>query len=356
MDTRIIIPGGSIHIRDLADREEDVPVYSMEEISQEVCVQWARHPQIADTHQKLVRVHLSDGGHVDVSADFMFLTNDGKFIKASKLRAGDSLPAFNKVHDISTSVSKVYNNGLQSYKLRDDTRAATISPGCRCGVGIASCGCAVDTSPHAMLEKMDLKRNKWRRAYFKTLKQYAKQLGYTLNMYPDGTVKIVRICEQCGRKFPVAWKERERIYCSESCIKRRRFNIEERRRHQRSTLHGKMKDTFHRQVTIYNDLAKNNNGIVDKKAWEQRCASQGVSYLFNRLADNKPWTASSWEEFQDLRDKYEKRVVRVERRPGTHTVYTVSTDSNNCIAVLTMNTHSSQDIIATGIFVPCIKQ
>lgn len=333
---------GCVSLRDLAEHEEDVPVYCINQLSQCVSVEWGRHPRITGACKSLVRIHFETDDdsdtdeYVDVTPDHMCITNDGRVCKASSLHRGDSLPAFTQTRRPALPgggrhfvTSCVYDNGTQRYKTREQLLARLY---CRHTLD--------DTvSPHAVLEKMDGQSSAWCDEHYFTLQKLAGAIGLELERTVDKdatVIHILRSCEQCNQSFKVPWTRRERSFCSDACVKKKKFAMEERKRAHRTSLHGKMKQTFHKQVDIYETFqAQSSNGCVNKVQWEKECARNGISYLFNRLADNKPWTASSWAEFKDIRANYGKRVLHIEKLPDEHTVYNITVDTHHTIAVVT---------------------
>ena len=79
---------GYVSIKQLADEGKDIPLYSMNEVTGEVSIQWGRHPRITGENQKLLRIHFGDsnkGEFLDVTPNHKFFLNDGNIIEAKDL-------------------------------------------------------------------------------------------------------------------------------------------------------------------------------------------------------------------------------------------------------------------------------
>ena len=118
-DTKIAVADGrgSVSIGELAKSGEDVPVYSVNRIDGKVSIQWARSPRKTREGVELVRVHLDDGSHLDVTPDHGMLLRDGTRVEAKDLKKGDSLSRFTKKQE---QVSKT--NPHKYWRVYCDTR------------------------------------------------------------------------------------------------------------------------------------------------------------------------------------------------------------------------------------------
>jgi intein/homing endonuclease len=120
-DTLIAVADGrgAIRIDQLAKEDLDVPVYSMDEVSGEVSIQWGRHPRVTGTGKKLLRIHF-DGSHndqyMDVTPNHKFFLNDGRTVEAKDLKKGDSLPQFKKTQFTDKYV-RVYTPSTKKYRV-----------------------------------------------------------------------------------------------------------------------------------------------------------------------------------------------------------------------------------------------
>lgn len=360
---------GCISIRDAAESGNDIPVYTLDILTQRVSVNWARVPRATCTGTcALVRVHLTQRrladphpsetqGYIDVAPGHLFALDNARLVPANTLRRGDTLPAFTQRGDavsVRTLLDKedtavppqragapyVYDNGTQRYK----ARVALLG---------GSPMLADTDTPHAFMERVHTRPRAWDARNYGWLMTHARSLGLTLCLSPSGPAppRFKRECRCCHAEFHVFWKRRNQCYCGASCAKHWYVEVEHARRTYTASAHGRMKSAFLRQIDIYHRLLDaSSTGHVTKRQWETRCASEGVGYLFNRLADNKPWTASSWTEFKDIRESYGMRVVRVEVLPDEHTVYGVTADGDRTIAIVTKQGPSPNQLTGAYIF------
>lgn len=109
-DTLIAVADGrnAVSIKQLADEGRDVPVYSMDKKTGLVEIKTGRHPRVTGEGQKLLRVHLDDGGHLDVTPNHTFVLRDGTQLEAKDLEPGMSLPRFTKALEPVKTGSKDY--------------------------------------------------------------------------------------------------------------------------------------------------------------------------------------------------------------------------------------------------------
>lgn len=118
-NTMIAVADGrnAVSIKELADEGRDVPVYSTD-MNGKVSIKTGRNPRITGTNKELVRVHLDDGGYLDVTPDHKFLTFNFETVEAKDLQPGQSLPRFNKT-------AKPFRKGGKDYYLvNSNTRDA----------------------------------------------------------------------------------------------------------------------------------------------------------------------------------------------------------------------------------------
>ena len=118
-DTKIAVADGRnyVTIRQLAEEERDVPVYSVDKATGKVAIKMGRHPRVTGYEKSLVRVHLDDGSYLDTTPEHKFLLREGGEVLAKDLKYGMSLPRFTK------RLEKVVASGKQYYRMYCDTRA-----------------------------------------------------------------------------------------------------------------------------------------------------------------------------------------------------------------------------------------
>ena len=90
---------GCVSIKQLTEEDKDVPVYSLNRETDEVEIQWGRHPRVTGKNKKLYRVYfdgVNAGEYIDVTDNHKFFTTDGRELTTLELEKGDSLPIFKK--------------------------------------------------------------------------------------------------------------------------------------------------------------------------------------------------------------------------------------------------------------------
>ena len=115
-DTMIAVADGrgAVSIKELAEENKDVPVYSMNPESGDISIKWGRNPRITGHNQKLLRIHFSHthkDQFMDVTPNHKFFTTDGRKVEAKDLCNGDSLPVFKKSKNGVDDYIVVYNKG-----------------------------------------------------------------------------------------------------------------------------------------------------------------------------------------------------------------------------------------------------
>jgi hypothetical protein len=118
-DTLIAVADGrnAVAIKQLAEEDKDVPVYSVDPVSGEVSIKWARNPRITGKDKELFRVHLDDGSFLDVTGNHKFYLHDGSAKQTKDLVKGDSLFPFRKAPEfIKQGAEKQY------YRVHCDAR------------------------------------------------------------------------------------------------------------------------------------------------------------------------------------------------------------------------------------------
>ena len=125
-DTLIAVADGrgSVPISQLAEEGLDVPVYCSND-NGNVCIKMMRNPRITGYNQKLLRVNIEDGLSIVVTENHKLKLNDGRYVEAKDLSAGDSLSIATifdaRMQDIfvgSNSKSQKYrwiNDGKRKY-------------------------------------------------------------------------------------------------------------------------------------------------------------------------------------------------------------------------------------------------
>jgi hypothetical protein len=118
-DTLIAVADGrnAVAIKQLAEENKDVPVYSVDPVSAEVSIKWARNPRITGYNQEIFKVSLDDGSFLEVTGNHKFYLRDGTPKKTLELKKRDSLLPFRKAPEfIKQSAAKQY------YRVHCDAR------------------------------------------------------------------------------------------------------------------------------------------------------------------------------------------------------------------------------------------
>ena len=92
-DTKVLLANGSsVSIADLAEKGDDISVYSMSVYGGELCKSMGRRPRKTSERQTLYRISFMGGGHLDVTSSHRFWTKWGDYVTAGEMEAGTLLP------------------------------------------------------------------------------------------------------------------------------------------------------------------------------------------------------------------------------------------------------------------------
>lgn len=96
-DTLIAVADGrgGVPIRQLAEEDTDVPVYSID-ADGVVCIKMGRAPRLTIKEAKIVKITLDDDTTIKTTLDHKFILKTGETIEAQNLTPGMSLPRFDK--------------------------------------------------------------------------------------------------------------------------------------------------------------------------------------------------------------------------------------------------------------------
>lgn len=97
-DTLVATADGrnAVSIKQLAEEEKDVPVYSWNQDNQSMEIKWGRHPRLTGKNKKLLKITLDNGGQIRTTEDHKFILKDGSKIEAKDLELNMNLMSFNK--------------------------------------------------------------------------------------------------------------------------------------------------------------------------------------------------------------------------------------------------------------------
>lgn len=344
-DTMIAVADGrgAVSIKQLAEENKDVPVYSMNPESGDISIKWGRHPRITGHNQKLLRIHFSyphNDQFMDVTPNHKFFTTDGKQVEAKDLRPGHSLPVFNKTKNERDDCI-IYNKGRrltenrmikEFYKNSNHPRNTKTTSFQRKTKRRYEDITQTQETREKSSKRMKIQSDQLLKEYYDNIEQTTDLMCFRMS---DIELKVAKTCENqsCQTNFLVPWAKREYSFCSRSCANTKAESIESRKIGQREVFENKAKENFHKQVMLYKDLQENME-TVQKQDWVNSCKEQGVSYRFNRKTTN-PYIAPGWKEFKQMADEYNHRVSYVEELDGEHTVYNITVDDNHTLAVVT---------------------
>jgi len=178
----------------------------------------------------------------------------------------------------------------------------------------------------------------------------------------DDRLCAVKHCEACKTKFTVPWRERERCFCSQSCVSsyyankydrtsqlmpgdpnfgNAMANSEARKENQRAAFAEEAIGTRQRQVEVYLELQQELARSPMAKEWHARCKERGVPHRFQAQGKTKnPNILSSFKELKELAEASNHRVVAI--RPVTsEDVFNITVDDYHTVGIVTRTTDKS---------------
>jgi ribonucleotide reductase alpha subunit len=95
-ETLVAVADGRKHIsiKQLAEEDKDVPVYSYNEDKKKIEVKMMCHPRITGYKQKILKITLDDGSFIRCTENHKFYMKDGSKKEASTLKVNDSLCSY----------------------------------------------------------------------------------------------------------------------------------------------------------------------------------------------------------------------------------------------------------------------
>ena len=190
-DTLIAVADGrnAVSMRELAERDEDVPVYAVNPDTGKVEIKTARNPRKTGTGRDMVRVWLDNGSYLDVTPDHKFPVKNGETKQAENLLKGDSLFPFRKSPErlSDKNDNEYYRVSCDSGKTWETFRER-------------------DTLEYDMY---DFEQNSHKT---KTLQKAVSQ-GYEAEI-EDGEVYVKKNCEYSGEPFWTEWNQRNISFAS----------------------------------------------------------------------------------------------------------------------------------------------
>ena len=356
-DTLIAVADGrkAVRISELAKSGKDVPMYSIDQITREVSIQWGRNPRITGTNRKLIRIYFKrnvEEEYMDVTPNHKFLLQDGSIVDAQYLQSGDSLPRFkhtipsdkkeyiysnNKKMDIKCMYNKFYKsypNIIMNNENRIPTNDHYI---------IKNNFMIGEKRKRYEMETGHIPHNMDKLAYIE-LKEYYDHIqdsypGINFIRTSEIELKIMKKCEKCYGIFFTDWFKREVGYCSHACSNNGTDTC-----HIQSI--SSSYQNFVNQTKIYLDLSNRFPYYVSENAFREECKKNNISPNFTNSKKSKEWTPTCWSNFQNMVKNNIYEVIRVEELPDTHNVYNITVENNHTLAVITKKNES----LVTGIF------
>lgn len=353
-DTLIAVADGrnAVTIKQLADEDKDVPVYSMNPVTGEIEIKWGRAPRVSGHNQKLLRIVLDNDSFIDVTPFHKFYTMDGREVRADELIQGDSLPKFYKASYKSRDEQSYYNvrtqafwndrtqtnygtgehiligkffhaeewdmaqqlyvesnmeNRLKPIVHHKDHNKTNNSPE---NLEIISWG--EHSAEHAsdrvfseegrknLSEKMKKQKKEWD---VKNADSFEIESGLRTIRISDTQVDVILTCEGCKEEFQVPKRKRGISYCSTRCSNICKNAIASSLKSNRIVRDSNAYKNFQKQIEVYESLGKD----VQKKQWELECKERGVSFRFQTSTPNK-WIAKNWVDFKArvVNEKFKK--------------------------------------------------
>jgi len=368
---------GAVPIKQLADENKDIPVYSVNEEGM-VEIKWGRNPRMTGVHQNMVKITLDNGTFVKTTLNHKFRLKDGSCVEAKDLKPKMSLTRFVKTH------AKIKNEDKMTYiRVNTDTNDATKGQVFE-HVLIAQFHNAEkiksmhdDESKNSVVHYNEIKNSldnlqiksssennsdetNENNQYIKSNPKKGQREKYSkwceemmktsdLETYMDnGILHAKKTCENCKNIFSVPFSKREFAYCSLSCSNTSLKAIENRRLARNVGIKEKQKEVLHNQIMAYKDLQEFLGKDPMKKEWENECKNNGISYRIRHDTSGNEFLLRSYQDLKDKAVHYNHRVKCVEFLEDGETVYNITVDDNHTVGLFT----SYRDGAGNGIFTP----
>ena len=347
-DTMVAVADGrgTVSIRELAEKGEDVPVYCRNSQGK-IVIRWMRNPRITGYNQPIFLITLDDGSIIRATKNHKFLLKNGEYIEVKNLKAGDSLSLMTRSKGSIKNAPNKTNIDSRDYwciagentsmlaeqhliddfsdeKLKKAALQLTQLIGRRFSTR--------DWKKYAKENNLPHRFSKWRNNHFNGMMGLSKwaaiECGYEnidcdpqmvenlkrkLHEGYDCSIinnKIVyhKTCEQCSSSFDTDF--REHAYCSVACsAKAVASNIkitEKIKQSLEKTSSGKNALRL-QYIQIYNDVKFSLGRKPMKKEWMEECKSRGVSSEICR----KSSLFTTFDELVEVAANYNHRVVSV---------------------------------------------
>jgi ribonucleotide reductase alpha subunit len=317
-NTLIAVADGrnAVTIKQLADENKDVPVYSMNKKTGMIEIKMGRHPRVTGYNKKLVRVHLDDGSFVDTTPDHKYLLLDGTQKEAKNLKSGDSLPGFTKALE---PIKNDDNNRNYSWFISDQIKEKAI----------------------------ELTKLLGRRFSYQDWQTYAKDnnLPQTFSIFGQNNIKsIINLSRLCAVELGLDFVNEDpkviKIYrdmLSQNYDARIEDGIVLVKRTCEVCNNEFEIDHLHRESSVCSTICKN---IYINKNSDSKEIRKTIKF-----------SPENFEEIFGSSNTYNK-VVRIEELSGEHTVYNITVDDNHTVSVITKINEHQNNKWFSGISIP----
>ena len=116
---------GQVSIKQLAEEENDVPVYCRDPKTNSVKVRIMRNPRITGYNQQMYKITLDDSSFLRVTGNHKFILKDGSEVEAKDLKKGKSLSIMTKFLASLKDIFPKANSNSQDYMWINDSYHVT---------------------------------------------------------------------------------------------------------------------------------------------------------------------------------------------------------------------------------------
>lgn len=145
---------------------------------------------------------------------------------------------------------------------------------------------------------------------------------------------VKKNCEVCGKEMILPLNEREKAYCSHSCLNKSKEHIKKRKQGQKKYFENRQRNVLHKQINVFKDLKQELERDPYKKEWAKECSNLGISHRCNKHSDN-PYVLENYTDLKQRAREYNHRVKSVEICDEKEDVYNITVDDNHTVAVVT---------------------
>lgn len=306
-DTRVALADGrdSMTIGELAKIGKDVNVYAVDPSTGKIIVRRMRNPRLTGKKVDVYKVTIEGGHSFKATANHKMILRNMNEKEVRHLKAGDSLW-------IGYRGAATYDRALYGKDTEKQFKY----------LFVRGCKDAAWKAEHRIIMSHKLKTPINETA--------AIDQGYK-TLWLDGELCVEKVCETCGNKFAIAYKQREVSFCSVDCgssyIEERAEQVKDQRDERLDHAFEEKRDNMVRQ---YIELAAKLNRDPMRKEFEQHMKDNGFVW---RIGGSSR-TFKSLSEIKDAASVYNHKVVSIEY-VGKEDVFNGTVDEvhNFCIVV-----------------------